>query len=378
MAHVFIVNERTLNIHLKYMFAGTGAGNRTCDFLLTTENSDDEKTLVGMIADVSRIREGDNVIFYLQQSYGHDGTFFGSFKVKDKPFLCDGSYLCDELGKKLIFRVKLECDEVYPIGVTERESLDSLEGIEHPYELCWSLIYRKLKGNRGCTMITNYEYDRLMEKIRKVNNYKKITEKNLKYNKEKNIIEVSKEKNEYTGKIESLNVEKRLKHKIEDKKSCEAYLQAYIMQNYNDMYKVFMKKLNVTWIGNEMSCGVGMQSIDIVFVQENVNNAYIYICELKDEELYKNPNIIYQLEKYIGWMKDYILPTYKKKVTLCPVIICKKISDRARNATKEKDNKVYNKVKENITERKTNKFEIDEVQVIEYELMNDKIKFEKR
>ena len=127
-----------------------------------------------------------------------------------------------------------------------------------------------------------------------------------------------------------------------------------------------------------MSCGVGMQSIDIVFVQENVNNAYIYICELKDEELYKNPNIIYQLEKYIGWMKDYILPTYKKKVTLCPIIICKKISDRARNATKEKDNKVYNKVKENITERKTNKFEIDEVQVIEYELMNDKIKFEKR
>lgn len=378
MAHIFIVNEKTLNIHLKYMFAGTGAANRTCDFLLTTENSDDEKTLVGMIADISRIREGDNVIFYLQQGYGHEGTFFGSFKVKGKPFLCDGLYLGDELGKKLIFRVKLECDEVYPIGVTERESLDSLENIQHPYELCWSLIYRKLKGNRGCTMITNYEYDKIMEKIRKINNYKKITEKYLEYNKEKNIIEASKEKNEYTGRIFSLDVEQRLKYKIKENKSCEAYLQAYIMQNYDDMAKLFMKKLNVSWIGNEMSCGVGMQSIDIVFVQEDESNAYIYICELKDEELYKNCGIINQVKKYIGWMKDYIVPTYSKNVILCPIIICKKISNKARNETKEKDNNFYNKVKESIKRRKTNKFEIDEVQIIEYELIDNKIKFEKR
>jgi len=67
--HVFVVNQITFKQHLEYMFAGTGAKNRMSLFL---EKSDikfqptTERNLVGMIADISRIRPDDKIIFYLQ------------------------------------------------------------------------------------------------------------------------------------------------------------------------------------------------------------------------------------------------------------------------------------------------------------------------
>ncbi len=128
-----------------------------------------------MIADISRIRIGDKVIFYLQSADGRPGMFFGVFKVKSKPFFDENdsdNYLVSYTNKGLSFRVLLEKDEVYAKGVTEHEYLDSLEGKNRPYDLCWSLIYRKLKGNRGCTMIMDYEFDDLLMKLRSKNNKK--------------------------------------------------------------------------------------------------------------------------------------------------------------------------------------------------------------
>ena len=60
--HVFIVDSTTFKIHLEYLFAGTGAKDYQVDFnnssttcLLPVQ----EKILVEMIADGSRIRKGD-------------------------------------------------------------------------------------------------------------------------------------------------------------------------------------------------------------------------------------------------------------------------------------------------------------------------------
>ena len=81
--HVFVVNDRTFKYHLEYMFAGTCA---TSDILFL-EKSDyantqkkengitakQELTAAGMIADISRIRVGDRILFYLTQGKGHEG-----------------------------------------------------------------------------------------------------------------------------------------------------------------------------------------------------------------------------------------------------------------------------------------------------------------
>ena len=136
--HVFVVNQITFKQHLEYMFAGTGAKNRMSLFL---EKSDikfqptTERNLVGMIADISRIRPDDKIIFYLQATVNNPGMFFGIFKAKSAAFFDENdnkNYLSDELGKGLSYRIEIEADTVYSYGITEHEYLDDLTGKEAP------------------------------------------------------------------------------------------------------------------------------------------------------------------------------------------------------------------------------------------------------
>jgi hypothetical protein len=381
MAHVFIVDENTFSTHLKYKFAGTGAKEYKCQYLENNSieiKANVERLLSGMIADISRVKKGDSVIFYLQQTSKHEGMFFGSFTVEDEPFLCNDDFLKEKLEKNLTFRVKLLPDKVYKEGITERECLDSLEDIEHPSQMCWSLIYRKLKGNRGCTMITNYEYNQIMKKIELKNNSKYIETNNFDYDRENNQIVSSDREFEYKGKKETLNIKDRLIYKKKKGNAYETHLQAYILQNLYNIDCLKINKDKITWIGNEVSCGVGMQSIDICFIQENEKEANIVIGELKDEELYKNLNIKNQIEKYINWMRDYIVPTYEKKVILCPIIITSKIPEKAKNNRKIENNNLYKDLKQQFKKQNLNNVEIDEIRFIEFEIKDNEIKFERK
>src|SRR3989344_8807730 len=178
--HVFIVGSTTFKIHLEYLFVGTGAMDNIVDFndkSTSSLHSTKENMLVSMISDASRIRKGDLIIFYLQQSFSDkifDGKFYGIFKAKnDWSFLDNNSknqYLKRNLGKSLTFRTLVEPYKVYAEGVTEWEALDEIKNITSPNQMLWSLIYRKLKGNRGNTMVTIYEAERLTQLIRNKNN----------------------------------------------------------------------------------------------------------------------------------------------------------------------------------------------------------------
>jgi len=159
--HVFIVDSTTFDFHLKYLFAGTGAKDNTLAFLSDKDkkiHSTTEANLVGMIADGGRVRKGDKVLFYLQQNTRDgisEGKFYGIFTAAhDGCFLDEndsGQYLKRELGKSLTFRTLITPHKVYARGVTEWEALDEIKNIQSPCQMLWSLIYRKLKGNRGNT-----------------------------------------------------------------------------------------------------------------------------------------------------------------------------------------------------------------------------------
>ena len=116
MTHVFIVNDTTFDIHLKYMFAGTGT-DKEPTFLTTYDdtgiNHTTERNLVALIADISRVKIDDEILFYLQGNENHSGTIFGIFKVKNNPFYCKDNYLQSDLKKNLQYRVLIEKDEVY-------------------------------------------------------------------------------------------------------------------------------------------------------------------------------------------------------------------------------------------------------------------------
>ncbi len=155
--HVFIVNDDTFPSHLQYLFAGTGAKDKDED--------------ISLLSDIKRIRPGDLVLFYIEATSKVKGGFYGIFKVANYTPLVfhvtkqDGFQ--PNLGKKLIYRTLLEPYEVYPKGVPEWEALDKLP--VYATEIQWSLIYRKLKGKRGCTPLFPWEAQRLIDMIRDKN-----------------------------------------------------------------------------------------------------------------------------------------------------------------------------------------------------------------
>lgn len=375
--HVFIVDENTFKYHLEYGFAGTGAGDKTSPFLFHSKtneiHSTTERNLVGMIADISRVRIGDKIIFYLQASQNRQGMFFGVFRAASTAFFDendDNNYLKDKMYKGLSFRILIEPDAVYPIGITEHEYLDSLDGKKCPYQMCWSLIYRKLKGARGCTMITQHEYLDLLDKLKSKNNTTlvddRLSDDRLQFCITKGLTKT------YEGNKHSVDILPRLLYKAEKHNAFEVHLQAFLLQNFDkEPLKTLLLPFSQydCWIGNEVSCGVGMQRIDLMIVQDIGKDVYIKIIELKHIELYKEI-ITTQIPWYIQWVTEYIMPNYtdqEKKVHIIPCIIAKKSENESYL------NEV-NKFNENRCKRTD--FEVCEIQNISFEVTNDTVIFQ--
>jgi len=382
--HVFIVDSTTFKLHLEYLFAGTGAKDNLIDFnnsANTTLWHTKENMLVGMMADASRIREGDQIIFYLQQDFSKkifEGKFYGIFTAKNDWSFLDNNdsqqYLGNELEKSLTFRTLIKPFKVYSEGVTEWEALDEIKNIQSPNQMLWSLIYRKLKGNRGNTMITIYEAERLCQLIRDKNSREEINVENhkLSFDQEnQKIILTSNNSNNYTGRKEEINLLPRLIAKYEANKSFETHLQAYIVRNIGKGINnslddsILGSNLNFEWLGNEVSCGVGMQRIDVM-ISTNENSQRVLIpIELKSVEA----DVINakQIQRYIDWIEQYYTPNRQSDIK--PVLISKKIDDKST----EKHQKIIDTFNDFNTR---NLRRCENLKYIEYYLENESLVFE--
>ena len=242
--HVFIVDATTFKYHLEYQFVGTGMKDIAIDFnnnSNTIHKAQTENTILGMIADFSRVQIEDLVIFYLQQNFQqgiYEGKFYGVFKIKSLTFLDNNDeqqFLKDKLQKSLTFRCLIEPYSVYAQGVTEWEALDEIKYIHSPNQMLWSLIYRKLKGNRGNTMITIYESERLIKLIRDKNSRQVLDGQSFSFDLATQTIIATQNKQNYNGRQESINILPRLIQKHNKKNQFETHLQAYI-------YNIFTKR----------------------------------------------------------------------------------------------------------------------------------------
>ena len=334
--HVFIVDHNTFKYHLEYMFAGTGSKDDIVDFNNSSNTNlhhTTENKLLGMIADIKRIRIGDLIVFYLQQDIPKgilEGKFYGIFQVTSEAFLDnndDRQFLKQELNKSLTFRVKIAPYQVYSQGVTEWKALDEIQHIISPCQMLWSLIYRKLKGNRGNTMITPYESDRLIALIRCENNRQTLNGHNFTFNENTQEIQECNDQNLYTGRTEYISIFNRLKQKFDRNNQFETHLQSYILEHIHDI--PYFNNMNIEFLGNEVSCGVGMQRIDILVSSTNQDNSNLIIpIELKSCEVY--PNIINQMQRYIDWLEQYYLPNQPNS-DIQPIIIARKTNNRQTN-----------------------------------------------
>lgn len=331
--HVFIVDERTFQYHLQYMFAGTGAGEKDVDFNGKTESTlyygkkhAAESGLVYMMADCCRVREGDLILFYLQATSTQEGRFYGVFKALGDAFLDrkdNPQFLNTQLGKNLTFRVRIAPDEVYGKGVSEWKALDEIRCISSPCQMLWSLIYRKLKGNRGNTMITIYESERLVDLIRRANDNTPLPNLSS-YAYRSGEVVASNDPRQYTGSIEPFNILPRLIQLHNIGRAHEAHLQMYITQHVGrnaDLDQALgLTTGSVEWIGNEVSCGVGMQRIDVMISKRiSASQRMIIPIELKAVPVYED--CLKQVNRYVDWIEQYYVPN--RVSTIQPVLLCK-------------------------------------------------------
>lgn len=377
--HVFIVDSVTFKYHLEYLFAGTGAKDYAIDFnnspdtLLTIQR---EKLLLGMIADSQRIRKNDFIVFYLQQNFSKkvwEGKFYGIFQAtEDLSFLDNNDseqFLKEELEKSLTFRILLKPFEVYAKGVTEWEALDEIKHIQSPNQMLWSLIYRKLKGNRGNTMITIYESERLFKLLRDKNNRQTLPGNKFTFNIQSQKIEQVNLLHNYKGRKEKINILPRLIGKYRDNKAFENHLQTYIVQNIGrgineGLDKSLLNDSILEWLGNEVSCGVGMQRIDIMLSLIKGNVKIVMPIELKIKEA-SIDNII-QIQRYVDWLEQYYIPNRISDIQ--PVLISKKTAD--------KDSKNYGRIIGSFKKFNGTNNRCMPIKYIEFELEKNNLKFQ--
>lgn len=339
--HVLVVDTKTFKYHLEYLFIGTGAKNHEIDFNNNPNTSlhhSVENLLVSMVADASRVRRGDHVLFYLQQARAqgiYEGKFFGVFRIiHDNSFLDnnDGEqYLRNSLKKSLTFRSLVEPYRVYEEGVTEWEALDEIKHIISPNQMLWSLIYRKLKGHRGNTMITVYEAERLTQLIRNKNNRKELNCNSLSFDVKDGgkLICLNETSKSYGGRKEEIKMLPRLLTKYHENKAFEVHLQAYIMQNLGkgidkNLDAVLLGKRKIEWMGNEVSCGMGMQRIDIMLSVMERKQRIVMPIELKAIEA--SEHNIKQIERYVDWVEQYYIPNYQSDIQ--PILLTRKMMDK--------------------------------------------------
>ena len=87
--HLFVVDEKSLEYHLKYGFVGTGSQNSNFN--------------IGIWKDIERLKIGDKIIFYVQSIK----RFYGIFEVASNCFFDHSNppYLQGIGELQIIFRV---------------------------------------------------------------------------------------------------------------------------------------------------------------------------------------------------------------------------------------------------------------------------------
>jgi len=237
--------------------------------------------------------------------------------------------------------------------------------------MLWSLIYRKLKGNRGNTMITIYEAERLFQLIRNKNNREELNlnNKKLTFDSEDQLIKIlDGPQHRYEGRQEEIRILPRLINKYIQRKSFESHLQAFIVQFIGklDNLDLILEGRKIEWLGNEVSCGVGMQRIDVMVSVDQDNQRTVIPIELKSVEAKKyNVN---QIQRYVDWLEQYYIPNRQSDIE--PILIAKKLQN--------KDSQTYRELVEDFNRfNNKNRNLCKKLVYIEISIKEDNIVFEK-
>ncbi len=312
--HLFIVSETTLPIHLKYLFAGVTKKN-DCSWNNINVNASSERAQAGLFADICRVHKGDEILFYLEKTESdtsrEGGRFFGIFEIVSENPIYEpaGEYLNELLGMPLVYRQLIKAKKVYKTGLTEWQAMDEMSDFKSVYDIPWSIIYRKMIAQRGCTPLLPHEGNIIKKMLDLINAGQTLNSQYIDFDTESIRLKENSQINNYSGNKNNFDkIDNHLmKLMDENERKWELQLQAYLMQEIGRNIKLsnyLFPNVEITWIGNEIYAGAGMQSIDILIYTKNELNKFIHLIELKSVEA--GSEAASQLNRYIKWLKAHI------------------------------------------------------------------------
>lgn len=339
--HLFIVSENTLPVHLEYGFAGVVKRNDCC-WQSVDVSAGHERAQAGLYADICRVHAGDDILFYLEKpqddSTREGGRFFGVFSVISPfPFYePQGAYLRDQLGLPLIYRLLIQPRMVYQQGLTEWQLMDEMTDFQSILEIPWTLIYRKLKGRRGCTPLLPHEEQIITRMLDLRNAGQVLHSERIGFDGNGLCLTGATRQSPYSGATDCFNrIDDWLLYLInQTTRKYEVQLQAYLMQELcrnPELTDLLFPGVRITWIGNEIKCGAGLQSIDVLAYSRNDYNTFIHLVELKARDA-ADDEAAAQLNRYIKWLKAHIpnISTHQ----IVPTIIAPDIRPEFHSALK--------------------------------------------
>ncbi|MEW6278310.1 MAG: hypothetical protein AB1758_06790 [Candidatus Eremiobacterota bacterium] len=316
--HLFVVNSQTLPVHLEFGFVGTGIRERQdrasdCSWSNVTLPGNAENTLAGLYADICRVHQGDDVLFYLEKPEDdptrEGGRFFGVFSVvSTAPFYePSGSYLKEKLGLPLIYRLKVSPKKVFRQGLTEWQLLDEMTDFSRVTDIPWTLIYRKLSARRGCTPLLPHEASIIGRMLDLRNAGQSLSADSVGFDASNLQLTGAGNALNYRGSQETQCIRDRLVHLMSTDRKWERCLQAYLMQDIGrnpTLTRNLFPEVELEWIGNEVYVGAGLQQIDILIYSRNSLNRFIHIIELKSGAI--DVDAAAQLNRYIKWVRAHV------------------------------------------------------------------------
>ena len=162
----------------------------------------------------------------------------------------------------------------------------------------------------------------------------------------------------------------RLIAKYQAGNSFESHLQAYITKNLGkrtnaSLDETILNGAQIEWLGNEVSCGVGMQRIDVMPSVVQNEQRILTPVELKAVEADER-NII-QIQRYVDWIEQYYIPNRQSDIQ--PVLVAKKIVDKQSNA--------YQRLIDSFNRfNQTNSNRCARLKFVEFDLDNNDLSFE--
>jgi len=251
-----------------------------------------------------------------------------------------------KLSKNLPLRVAIAPKTVFPRGVREDDFLDRLSdprsgALLKPHTVPWTLIYRKLLGNRGCVAIRDQEADLLRHHLETILDNTPLESGSYTLNSENSERRLSlvspTSPKEPTGDSldDRLEINLRPLYDLAKKNGNqrELFLQWLLIKGFlscDGTLGSVIGNRKLMWLGNEVRCGVGNRAIDLLIetTGDAPTSRQLYVIELKDDS--PRDTHQHQIDKYIRWAIDHYLAdtTYEQ---LVPILITTRNSRSIRS-----------------------------------------------